>query len=140
MASVDMEHPPVANKIVMVDLDATIQPWGPLQEMRAPNPDVADALRELQNSGFTVIIFTSRLSPTWLKAEYIERGFASWEAFRDQQVHYVHTYMDKFGLPFDGMTAEKRPAEAYFDDKAIRVTTDTLADSIYDWLEERPVS
>lgn len=132
------EHPPVANRIVMVDLDATIQPWGPLQEMRAPHEEVALALRELQESGYTIIIFTSRLSETWLKAEHVERGFPTWQAFRDQQVQYVVDYMERFNLPYDGVTAEKRPAEAYFDDKAVRVTADTLAEAIYEWLEERP--
>lgn len=140
MTVVDGEHPPLANKTALVDFDATIAPWGPLFEQKAPHPEIKVAMQALIDAGYRVLIFTSRMSKTWLKAEAEERGYWSVEAFFDANLNYVKNYLDTYGIPYDQITAEKVPAEVYFDDKAVRVTADDLAEKMIQWLEDRGVS
>ena len=117
-------HPPIANKLVMVDFDGTIVPWGPLMETRPPYEGVAEAMLGLRRKGYRIGIFTSRLSPTWMR-------YAS--TSRAQQVAYISTLLERHGIPFDFITAEKLPAEAYFDDKAWHVAEGGLAETISTW-------
>ena len=117
-------HPPIANKLVMVDFDGTIIPWGPLMQPRAPFDGVAEALQMLSRKGFRIGIFTSRLSPTWMK-------YAGTTAYEQQT--YIATILAQHDIPYDLITAEKLPAEAYFDDKAWHVEGNTLAEVIHTW-------
>lgn len=115
----DEEHPPVARGVVCVDFDATLFPWGMLDADDPPFDGAVDALRAFKDAGYTIIIFTSRLSPTWHRAE-------GWDALAS----YAHWYkvcadrLDKWGIPWHDITAEKVPAVAYIDDKAIEFKND----------------
>ena len=116
------KHPPVANKVVLVDFDGTLIAWGPLnQKNREVQPDDVDAMRELREAGYKVVIFTSRASRTWWEAEAPRRRTTP-EAFGLKQLAYVKETLDAHGVPYDGITAEKVPAERYFDDMARRVS------------------
>jgi len=64
----DQNHPPIANRLIMVDFDGTIVPWGELMASRPPFPGVADALRRFRDAGWRIGIFTSRMSRTWAAA------------------------------------------------------------------------
>lgn len=110
-------HPPVADNVAAVDFDGTIAPWGDLFGFPEPLPGAVEAIKRLKDAGFTVVIFTSRLSPTWHQAE----GWNHAEATR-QQVGYIREYCERYGIDADGVTAEKIPAEVYLDDKAVKVT------------------
>ena len=107
-----MSHPPIANKVVCIDFDGTIVPWGPLMAPKDPFPGVANAIRELKKAGYRIVIFTSRLSETWIDDEDQDLG---------DQLAYVAGILTDHLIPFDDITADKVPAEAYFDDRAIRV-------------------
>lgn len=107
------DHPPIANKVVCIDFDGTIVPWGPLMARKEPFNGVPEAIRRLKELGYTIVIFTSRLSPAWFRNEGHDV---------EEQYEYVALTLRAAGIPYDRITSEKVPAEAYFDDKAIRVS------------------
>lgn len=103
-------HPPMANKVVLIDFDGTLFPFGIMFDTDAkPIKGAVEFVRFLKEQGFKIGIFTSRLSKRWLKTEN-----------QDRNKHRVYVkYMCKFnGIPCDFITAEKIPAEFYVDDKA----------------------
>lgn len=114
----DRGHPPIANRVVCVDFDGTLVPWGPLMAKKDPFPKVVEWMNALRAAGYTIVIFTSRASETWWRSARPK----SPEAFGKRQVEYVADILDRHGVPYDRITAEKVPAEAYFDDKARGVT------------------
>src|SRR5688572_15778916 len=61
-------HAPVARKVVCVDFDGTLFPWGKLLDPNTkPEPGAAEAVRAFAEAGWTVVVFTSRMSRTWLR-------------------------------------------------------------------------
>jgi hypothetical protein len=113
--------PPSAAQTVCIDLDGTIIPWGSLARVRQPFPGVVAALTELRRRGYHIVIWTSRLSPRWWAAEAQQRG-VDVAAFAEAQRRMVGRLL--VGIPHDEVTAEKLPALAYFDDRAVRVSGD----------------
>ena len=123
-------HPPVAAKTVLIDFDGTIRPFGKLYGYEPAFPGVPEAIQALKKAGYRVIIFTSRLSKAW----HFSEGWGTREATK-VQTEYITKVCKRNKIPFDGITAEKIPAEAIFDDKAIRVDNSyTLADGILDFI------
>lgn len=116
-------HPPSAGRTVCIDFDATIVPWGGLLAPKTPFPGVVEAMQALRASHYRIVILTSRMSRSWWRAEAKSRGVDPWEFGRVQK-GYVASILDAAGIPYDLITAEKMPALAYFDDKAIRVDDD----------------
>lgn len=111
-------HPPVASKLAAVDFDGTIKPWeGGLFGDVPPLPGAAEAVRKLKDAGYTIFIFTSRLSTFWHNSE----GWRT-EVATERQVQYIKEYCEKYDIPADFVTAEKIPAEVYLDDKALGVS------------------
>ena len=109
--------PPIARKVVLIDFDDTIAPFGFMFSYPEPFPGVAEFTKGLRKKGYSIGIFTSRLSPTWIKSASKE---GESDNFRKKQRRYIQKYCDQFGITFDFMTSEKVPCEAYIDDKAIR--------------------
>jgi hypothetical protein len=103
-------HPPVAEKVILIDFDATIAPFGYLFSFPEPFKGVSKFANELRDAGYSIGVFTSRLSPTWLKS-----------ANQNEQDHidYINEYCKRYNIPIDFITSEKRPSEAIIDDKAI---------------------
>lgn len=114
IAAKENGHPPVAEGVVCVDFDGTIAPWGDLFGFPEPLPGAKEFLLWLRENGYTIVIFTSRLSTVWHKSEGRDPGYGIFE-----QVEYLRKYFEKYGLESDHVTAEKIPAIAYIDDKAI---------------------
>lgn len=114
IAAKENGHPPVADGVVCVDFDGTIAPWGDLFGFPEPLPGAREFLTYLRDNGFTIVIFTSRLSTVWHRSEGREpaRGIM-------EQVEYLQEYFRRYELNIDYATAEKIPAIAYIDDKAI---------------------
>lgn len=107
-------HSPDAKGILCIDFDATIVPWGPLFNPEAEAlPGAVEAINELWASGWQIVIFTSRLSPSWHKHSGENAG---------RQRRYVADTLERLGIHFTKITAEKVPAEAYIDDRAIEFT------------------
>lgn len=129
--------PPDNRKTVCVDFDDTIVPWGPLMADSTPFPGVPEAIRRLRDRGFRIVIFTSRMSGTWFKAANPD-DYEGLVVDRENQRAHVAAILDKHGIPYDEITAEKVPALAYFDDRAVHVEPGDLATEIDRWL--RPAS
>lgn len=115
-ATAGATHPPIAEKVACVDFDGTIAPWGAMFGFPEPLPGAVEAIRRLKEAGYTVVIFTSRLSRMW----HLSEGRDPAEAIL-AQIKYLSDYCAKYDIPADWATAEKIPAEAYFDDKALGV-------------------
>lgn len=107
-------HPPVAEGVVCVDFDGTIAPFGDLFGFPPPLPGAKEFLDTLRENGYTIVIFTSRLSTVWHNHEGRDPARGIFE-----QVQYLQEYFERYDLEADSVTAEKVPAVAYIDDKAI---------------------
>ena len=112
-------HPPIAQGVVLVDFDQTLREWGGLFEFKPPYPGASEFLHELKAAGYTLILFTSRLSSVWHASEgrNIAEGIM-------KQVQFLQEYCTMYDLPFDSVTAEKVPAIAMIDDKAVEFRGD----------------
>lgn len=109
-------YAPIADKVILVDFDATLFPWGPLMNWDAtPLPGAKEAVQAIKRAGFSISIFTSRMSQRWL--EHSEND-------ENEQREYVTTMLTSNNIPFDEVIGEKIPAMAYIDDKAIEFTGD----------------
>lgn len=123
-------HPPSAEGVVLVDFDGTMAPWGNLFSVDEFLPGAVAAVRALKAAGYTIGIFTSRLSPSWHRAE----GRDPEEGILEQTA-YLEGLLLLANIPFDFITAEKVPALAYFDDKAMRVNERRpLMVAVTDWM------
>lgn len=107
-------HPPMANKVVLIDFDGTIYKFGFLFDAEAPIGGAKEFIVNLKKDGYKIGIFTSRLSKRWL---------ATVNQTKKQHVAYIRAVLKRDGIPFDFITAEKLPCEVYIDDKAIRMET-----------------
>lgn len=116
-----LETPPSARRVACVDFDNTLFPWGPLFKLGAPFDGVVNAMQKLREAGYRIVILTSRASETWHRAECAKFGYEDSYEFASVNLLYVKEMLDMYSIPFDIITAEKVPAEVYFDDKAIRV-------------------
>lgn len=125
--------PTEAVPTVCVDFDSTIVPWGPLMADATPFPGVAEGVRALKAAGYRIVIFTSRLSGTWFKAANPD-DYEGLVVDRENQRAHVAAILDKNGIPYDEITAEKVPALAYFDDRAVHVVPGELGTEIDRWL------
>lgn len=104
-------HSPDAKGVLCVDFDGTIVPWGPLMDYKSEAlPGAVEAVNKMAADGWRIIIFTSRLSRSWHRA--------SGENAKEQR-KYVADTLKRLGVRYDKITAEKVPAEAYIDDRAI---------------------
>jgi len=111
-----MSHdiPPVARNVICVDFDGTIFKWGDIYARTPPFNGCVEVMRELRKRGWEIVILTSRMSPTWWEAE----GFVFKDALAEQ-IAFIKSRLEEYGIPFDRITSEKVPAEYYIDDKAV---------------------
>lgn len=129
--------PPTAAKVVAIDFDNTLFAWGPLFGLGEPFEGAAVAMQALRRAGFRIVIFTSRASKAWWTGEHGRFGFDTAEDFGQANLLYVKEVLDKYDMPFDLITADKMPAEVYFDDKAVFVPPGYIGPIIDNWLTER---
>jgi hypothetical protein len=113
-----------ARRVACIDLDGTLYPRRPLHEQPDPLPGAYEAMCRLKAAGYRIVVFTSRLSPTWL---------ASANYTASDQVDRIEAMLRRDGIPFDEVTAEKVPAEVYVDDRAIRFAPGDWP-AITDWI------
>jgi hypothetical protein len=104
--------PPYPHKgTVAVDFDATLVKWDALDAYHEkPIQGARNAMHLLRALGYKIVVFTSRLDPTWL----LQSGNDY-----ETQYRYVTGTLRRLDIPFDYATGEKIPAEGYIDDKAI---------------------
>lgn len=96
-----------AKPTICVDFDGVIHEPGVAnphdkRRMGVPRVGASDAMQELIDRGYRVVVFTSR-------------------AVRDKGAH-VREWLDYYDIPYHDVTAIKIPALAYIDDRAIRFT------------------
>lgn len=118
------------HKVVCVDYDGTLVPWAGLMEDRGLILGAGQALDRLSDAGYEIVIFTSRLSRSWLMS--LPGDF---ESNLVAQVDHVTKVLDTYNVRWDRLTSEKIPAMLYFDDRAVRITKSyTLLDAVTDFL------
>jgi len=103
-------HPPIADKVVLVDFDGTLYPFGYLFDWPPPIKGAAGFLKFLHSQGYKITIFTSRLSKTWLKS--VNQTAA-------EHIKYIKDICKRDGISIAGITSEKIPCEFMIDDKAV---------------------
>lgn len=109
-------HAPVAHNVIAVDFDSTLVFWQAIDyEHTEALPGAKEAVNELYDLGYKIVIFTSRLSPTWHESSG-EDG--------EEQLRYVQSTLERLGIKYHYVTGEKVPAIAYLDDKAINYNGD----------------
>ena len=116
--AIERGHPPEASRVICVDFDGVLYPFGMLMDSPDPIPGAFRALRRLKRAGYRIVILTSRLSARWLT----QSGHDA-----EEQRAYIEGLLRRDGIPFDVITSEKVPAEFYVDDRAIRFTGDWTA-------------
>lgn len=117
-------YPPEAHRVICVDYDGVLFPFGYLSEEPEPLPGAQAAMRRLWRAGFRLVIFTSRMSPAWLAST----GYDA-----DEMRAAIAAQLNRYTIPFHDITGEKVPAMAYVDDRAIRFR-DGEWPAIVDWL------
>lgn len=104
-------YAPTAHRVILVDFDGVLYPWEPIMSEPDPVPGAVEAMRRLKAAGYYLVIFTSRLSKRWLA----ESGYSE-----SNQRDHIERLLKRDGIPYDELSAEKYPAEAYIDDRAFR--------------------
>jgi hypothetical protein len=94
-------------KTILLDFDGTIAPFTFPDYPGAPDPVIRTVLHRFRDLGLHVVICTARAWGGWGPRE------------RSRQIREVELYMKQHGLPYDEITAEKRPALFLYDDRAI---------------------
>lgn len=117
-------YAPSAHRVVLCDFDGVLYPWEPIMSEPDALPGAAHALQRLRKAGYRIVIFTSRLSPRWLK----ESGYRA-----EDQLAHISKLLHRDEIPFDEITSEKLPAMHYLDDRAIRVRDGDMP-AIADWI------
>jgi hypothetical protein len=107
--------PLIGARVIAIDFDNTLYPMAGLLSNPPPMLGGPEALRELSNNNYYIVILTSRLSKSWHDSE----GWDHLEATKIQTA-YIENILRRDSVPFDLITAEKIPAECYVDDKAYR--------------------
>ena len=125
--------PSYDRKIVAIDFDGTIAPWGPLFDQGPPHHGTAAAINALRAVGYRVIIWSSRFSTEWWDLEAKVRKVRAAD-FGEGQYRYVEDYLAKYGIEYDELES-KPQARVYFDDRAWRTTSNTLAADLTTLLE-----
>lgn len=108
-----MENKNMTNKkTIGIDFDGTIcqkQKYGDGEITAEPNIGARESIIGLKNSGYKIVIFTTRLNPEF-------DGDIEW---KNRQ---IINWLIKYDIPFDEITNNKPEAIAYIDDRAIRFT------------------
>lgn len=121
----------VSNKVLCLDFDGTIhaysQGWKDGSVYDVPVPGAFEAIRTVQQEGWTVIVLTSREDHEPIRA-WFERwnrhygqvaGFMSYQMAPGMRVQEV--WSEQF-IIIPVITNKKVPAQFYIDDRAIRFT------------------
>lgn len=110
--------PPSARKVMAIDLDGTLFPFqskdGTMMGDKDPYPGAVEFVTAAKAAGWTIAIFTSRMSPSWWHAE----GWDDEEGYQMQRA-WCERQLGNAGIPYDSITSEKVPATYYIDDRAL---------------------
>jgi len=100
---------------LLIDFDGVISQytngWNDGKLVDDPMPGVKEAIDQLKQQGFEILIFTTRAS----KLHNVNPT-------AEQLVEDLRRWLDEHEIKYDAITSEKIGALAYIDDKAIRFT------------------
>jgi len=109
----EQTSPSTENKRVMIDFDGVISSykhgWMNGKLVDEPNLGTKEAIDELHNKGYEIVIFTTRASTSYDVGPPASR-----------LVEDLKNYLQTHNIYYDFITAEKLPAVVYIDDRAIR--------------------
>lgn len=100
---------------VMVDFDGTIHKYskgwfdGTIYDI--PTEGAEEFMIELKEHNYEIMIFTTRIE-------------TDDEYKKEEQTKNIEEWMNKYNIPFDGITSKKLPAIAYVDDRGINFNGD----------------
>jgi len=100
----------------MIDLDGTIHKYskghadGSIYD--DPFKGAKEVIEWLKRNGYEIVIFTTRAS---------QNNAAEQGGDHREEIKKVGQYLNKHGIHFDRITAEKLAADFYIDDKAIHI-------------------
>jgi hypothetical protein len=107
----------IEQKRAMIDLDGTIHKYSKGYDDGSIYDDPFEKARPviqwLKNSGYEIIIFTTRAS----KGNAVEMG-----ADLEKEIISVGNWLKLNNIPFDKITGDKLAADFYIDDKAIQIS------------------
>lgn len=96
---------------ILVDFDGTLGPFRWPKMPDKPFPGVVDAIKELKSLGFQIVIFTTRAWPGWIDIDGHE--------FYVKQLEDVRDCLERWSVPYDGITHEKLPCMFIIDDRSL---------------------
>jgi len=100
----------------MIDLDGTIHKYSNGYQDGEIYDDAFDGAKEvidwLKRQGYEIVIFTTRAS---------EQNAEELGGDHEDQIKKIGQWLNKHGIYFDKITAEKLAADFYIDDKAIHI-------------------
>lgn len=103
------------SETIICDFDGTISEWGEYPEPGPPTPGVKEALQELKDNGFDIIVLSARTSDQMSK----------YPIDKETEKRRMEEYMDKHQIPYDiVLKSDKPPATFYIDDRAIEFKGD----------------
>ncbi len=112
-----IEEPESKRKRIMIDLDGVIHKYskgfkdGTIYD--SPINGAKEAIDELRNNDYEVILFTARLSPTSNGHDEVNK-----------QRIMIKKWLKKYRIKVDGLTSEKLQAELYVDDRGVHFNGD----------------
>jgi hypothetical protein len=99
---------------ILCDFDGTIAQYTWPAPLKEPMPGVVEALKRLKSAGYYIIIFTSRMWHGW----YELIGLEEWR----KKTLEMELFLERYEIPYDLISSEKRPALWIVDDRAIQAT------------------
>ncbi len=100
---------------IVVDFDGTIAEWAKYPDPGPPTPGVKEALQEMKDMGFEILILSARTSDEMSKYPI------------DKKVEHdrMEDYLLEHDIPFDVILKSNKPvAKFYIDDRAIEFKGD----------------
>lgn len=95
---------------ICVDFDGTISEWAEYPVPGPPIEGVKEALQELKDMGFDIVILSSRTSDEMNK----------YPIDKEMEKQRMEEYLDEHEIPYDVvLKSDKPPATFYIDDRAL---------------------
>lgn len=95
---------------ICLDFDGTISEWAKYPEPGPPTPGVKEALQELKDMGFEILILSARTSDEMSKHPID----------KEMEKRRMEEYLDEHEIPYDVVLKSDKPvAMFYIDDRAL---------------------
>lgn len=96
------------SKTILVDFDGTLCPFSWPEIPGEPFPEAVETVNNWHDQGYRIVLFTAR---AW-------KGWDALNDSREEGIQQVVDWSKKYGLKYDEISNEKRPAIMIIDDSA----------------------